>query len=645
MMKFKKRKKRSNSRGYTLKGVVDHVNKKYAFIEIDEFSEDIKVRSRHLKGAIHGDKVEVRVSHQLSKRNLEGEVIKILERKTTDFIGTVEDSKGFAFFIPKNKKVFVDFFIRKKRSEKFSKKKKYLAKVVDWGSSTKKPEAKIIDSIGNIGENDTEINSIIHDFDLPTEFPLDVKKETELLNEIISEKEIKKRKDLRSIDSFTIDPDDAKDFDDALSVEKENDTISIGIHIADVSHFFNVRTKINREAEKRATSVYLVDRTIPMLPEKLSNNLCSLKPNVDRLTYSVIIKFDSKLSIIDYWIGRTVIHSKKRFTYDEAQDSINNENGLFHNKLKILNTIAKKIREKRFNSGSFNFSSNEIKFRLDKEKKPIEVFKKKRKDTHKMVEEYMLLANKLVAEKIISIEKKEKKNYPFVYRIHEDPEESKISELKNYISQFGYTINTNEGSLANSLNSLMKEIKGRPEERSVEKFAIRSMSKAKYSTTKEKHFGLSFRHYTHFTSPIRRFPDVMVHRLLSDYMNESKPKEKTYYDIMCKHSSKMEINATKAERESIKYKQAEYMSLFIGKKFEAVISGVTEWGIYAEIVETLCEGLIKISSMKDDHYIFDMEKMRITGRNSKKIFRLGQSIRVLVIDTDIEKRTIDLELT
>ena len=644
-MKYKKKKKKSNSRGYTLNGTVDHVNKKYAFIEIDEFSEDIKVRSRYLRGAIHGDKVEIKVSHQLSKRNLEGEVVKILERKTTEFIGTVEDSKGFAFFIPKNKKVFVDFFIRKKRSDKFSKRKKYLAKVIDWGNNLKKPEAKVVKCLGNIGENETEINSIIYDFDLPTEFPSDVKEETNMLNEIISEKEIKKRKDLRSLDSFTIDPDDAKDFDDALSVEKENDNIKIGIHIADVSHYFNVRTDINKEAEKRATSVYLVDRTIPMLPEKLSNNLCSLKPNVDRLTYSVIIKFDSNLSIIDYWIGRTVIHSKKRFTYDEAQESINNKDGLFHEKLNILNDIAKNIRAKRFKSGSFNFSSNEIKFRLDKRKKPIEVFRKIRKDTHKMVEEYMLLANKLVAEKIISIEKKENKPYPFVYRIHQDPEESKISELKNYIKQFGYTINTNEGSLANSLNGLMKEIKGKPEERSVEKFAIRSMSKAKYSTEKEKHFGLSFRHYTHFTSPIRRFPDVMVHRLLSDYMNESKPKEKTYYDIMCKHSSKMEINATKAERESIKYKQAEYMSLFIGKKFDAIISGVTEWGIYAEIIETLCEGLIKISSMKDDHYIFDSEKMRITGRNREKIFRLGQPIRVLVIDTDIEKRTIDLELT
>ena len=402
-MKYKKKKKTTRSRGYTLNGTVDHVNKKYAFIVIDEFSEDIKVRSRYLKGAIHGDKVEIKVSHQLSKRNLEGEVIKILERKTTEFIGTVEDSKGFAFFIPKNKKVFVDFFIRKKRSDKFSKRKKYLAKVIDWGNSSKKPEAKIVKCIGNIGENETEINSIIYDFDLPTEFPSDVKEETNMLNEIISEKEIKKRKDLRSLDSFTIDPDDAKDFDDALSVEKENDNIIIGIHIADVSHYFNVRTDINKEAEKRATSVYLVDRTIPMLPEKLSNDLCSLKPNVDRLTYSVIIKFDSNLSIIDYWIGRTVIHSKKRFTYDEAQESINNIDGLFHEKLNILNNIAKNIRAKRFKSGSFNFSSNEIKFRLDKEKKPIEVFRKKRKDTHKMVEEYMLLANKLVAEKIISI--------------------------------------------------------------------------------------------------------------------------------------------------------------------------------------------------------------------------------------------------
>ena len=644
-MKFKKRKKKDKKLNRnTLSGIVDHVNRKYAFVTTDEFSEDIKIKSRFMRGAIHGDKVELKISDNFSRKNIEGEVIKILERKSNEFIGMVEDSKGFAFFIPKNKKIFVDFFIRKKKNENFSKNKKYIAKVINWGNSNKKPEAKIIKCIGESGKNETEINSIIYDFNLPVKFPNDVIVETEKLDEKISEKEINNRKDLRYLDSFTIDPDDAKDFDDALSIEKEDGFYNIGIHIADVSHFFNNRTQINNEAEKRATSIYLVDRTIPMLPEKLSNNLCSLKPNVDRLTFSVLIKMDEKFKIISSWVGRTIIHSKKRFTYEDAQESIDNSNGLFHEKLNMLNKVAKHIRKKRFDSGSFNFRSNEVKFKLDKEKKPIGVYKKVRKDTHKLVEEYMLLANKIVAEFIINHEKKHNKTFPFIYRIHEDPEQQKISELKNYIKQYGYSINSNEKNLAVSLNDLMKKIKGKPEESSIEKFAIRSMSKAKYSTNKEKHFGLSFRHYTHFTSPIRRFPDVMVHRLISDYTNGSNPKDKRYYDIMCKHSSKMEINATKAERESIKFKQAEYMTNFIGKEFEAVVSGITEWGMYGEIVENHCEGLIRMSSMKDDRYEFDDQKIRIVGRNNKKIFRLGQVIRVKVTDTDIEKRTIDLVL-
>ncbi len=644
-MKFKKRKKKDKKLNRnTLSGIVDHVNRKYAFVTTDEFSEDIKIKSRFMRGAIHGDKVELKISDNFSRKNIEGEVIKILERKSTEFIGMVEDSKGFAFFIPKNKKIFVDFFVRKKKNENFSKNKKYIAKVINWGNSNKKPEAKIIKCIGESGKNETEINSIIYDFNLPVKFPNDVIVETEKLDEKISEKEINNRKDLRYLDSFTIDPDDAKDFDDALSIEKEDGFYNIGIHIADVSHFFNNRTQINNEAEKRATSIYLVDRTIPMLPEKLSNNLCSLKPNVDRLTFSVLIKMDEKFKIISSWVGRTIIHSKKRFTYEDAQESIDNSNGLFHEKLNMLNKVAKHIRKKRFDSGSFNFRSNEVKFKLDKEKKPIGVYKKVRKDTHKLVEEYMLLANKIVAEFIINHEKKHNKTFPFIYRIHEDPEQQKISELKNYIKQYGYSINSNEKNLAVSLNDLMKKIKGKPEESSIEKFAIRSMSKAKYSTNKEKHFGLSFRHYTHFTSPIRRFPDVMVHRLISDYTNGSNPKDKRYYDIMCKHSSKMEINATKAERESIKFKQAEYMTNFIGKEFEAVVSGITEWGMYGEIVENHCEGLIRMSSMKDDRYEFDDQKIRIVGRNNKKIFRLGQVIRVKVTDTDIEKRTIDLVL-
>ena len=644
-MKFKKRKKKDKKLNRnTLSGIVDHVNRKYAFVTTDEFAEDIKIKSRFMRGAIHGDKVELKISDNFSRKNIEGEVIKILERKSNEFIGMVEDSKGFAFFIPKNKKIFVDFFVRKKKNENFSKNKKYIAKVINWGNSNKKPEAQIIKCIGESGKNETEINSIIYDFNLPVKFPDNVIVETENLDEKISEKEINNRKDLRHLDSFTIDPDDAKDFDDALSIEKKDGFYNIGIHIADVSHFFNNRTQINIEAEKRATSIYLVDRTIPMLPEKLSNNLCSLKPNIDRLTFSVLIKMDEEFKIISSWVGRTIIHSKKRFTYEDAQESIDNSNGLFHEKLNMLNKVAKHIRKNRFDSGSFNFRSNEVKFKLDKEKKPIGVYKKVRKDTHKLVEEYMLLANKIVAEFIINHEKKHNKTFPFIYRIHEDPEQQKISELKNYIKQYGYSINSNEKNLAVSLNDLMKKIKGKPEESSIEKFAIRSMSKAKYSTNKEKHFGLSFRHYTHFTSPIRRFPDVMVHRLISDYTNGSNPKDKRYYDIMCKHSSKMEINATKAERESIKFKQAEYMTNFIGKEFEAVISGITEWGMYGEIVENHCEGLIRMSSMKDDRYEFDDQKVRIVGRNNKKIFRLGQVIRVKVTDTDIEKRTIDLVL-
>ena len=381
-----------------------------------------------------------------------------------------------------------------------------------------------------------------------------------------------------------------------------------------------------------------------MLPEKLSNDLCSLKPNTDKLTFSVLFDVNIKAEIKNIWIGKTIIHSDKRFTYDNAQDAIDNDNSSFSKDLKTLNSISKIIRSKRFKSGAFNFRTKEVKFKLDDNKKPIGIYNKIRKDTHKMIEEYMLLANKIVAEKINEFEKNNKQKYTFVYRIHEDPKEEKLIELKNYINQFGYKINTEEQYLSQSLNDLMEKIKGKPEESAIEKFAIKSMSKAKYSTSKEKHFGLAFNNYTHFTSPIRRFPDVMVHRLLYKYLNKGKPEDKTYYEILCKHSSKMEINATKAERESIKFKQTEYMTTFINQEFEAIISGVTEWGIYAEIIKTKCEGLIKISSMIDDYYVFDGNKIQIVGKRTKKIYQLGQKISVKVVNTDINKRTIDLEL-
>ena len=641
---MKKKKKKYNNQEKTFTGIVDHVKKRFCFISVDEITEDIKIKSRNMKSAIHGDKVLVKLLNNFSYKNFEGEIIKILERSKNEYIGEIQDNGDFAFFIPDNKKIYNDFFVKKKKKIRYDENLKVLVKVNNW-NSRRNPEAEIIKVIGKSGENETEISSIIHDYNLPTAFPNVVENEAANLKNEIPNDEINKRKDLRNITTFTIDPEDAKDFDDALSIKINNkNSFSIGIHIADVSHFFTTKSEINKEAEKRATSTYLVDRTIPMLPERLSNNLCSLKPNTDRLTFSVIFDINKEARINNIWIGKTIIHSDKRFTYENAQHAIDKNNTPYSEGLIILNSLSKIIRKNRFESGAFNFRSEEIKFKLDENKKPISVYKKNRQDTHKLIEEYMLLANKIVAEKINEFEKKNKQQYTFVYRIHEDPKEEKLIELKNYIDQFGYQLNTEENNLSNSLNKLMEKIKGKPEEGSIEKFAIKSMSKAKYSTKKEKHFGLAFPNYTHFTSPIRRFPDVMVHRLLFKYLNFSKSLDKTYYEILCKHSSKMEINSTKAERESIKFKQTEYMANFINQKFKAVITGVTEWGIYAEIIKTKCEGLIRISSMKDDYYNFDDKKIRIVGKRSKKIYQLGQNINIIVINTDINKRNIDLEI-
>ena len=631
-------KKRNKRKKKFLEGVVDHVNKRYSFIECEKLNKDVKVFNYNMKGAIHKDKVLFSLNDKVKN---EGKIIKVLERDRNVFVGKLEDNKDFAFFIPDNKNIYTDFFIKKDNNEKYDRNIKVLAKVTNW-NTVRKPEARIIKILGKSGENETEINSILYEYDLSQNFPKEVINEIDKINSKIDQAEIKKRKDIRKLTTFTIDPSDAKDFDDALSIDENNDgSFNIGIHIADVSHFFDKNSLINREAEKRATSVYLVDRTIPMLPEKLSNYLCSLRPDSDRLTFSVMFDINIEAQIKNIWIGKTIIHSEKRFTYEEAQKCIEEGENNFSKGLKILNTIAKKIREKRFKDGSFNFKTKEVKFILNESKKPINIYEKKRYDSHKMIEEYMLLANKIVAEKVQKI--KNKIN-PFVYRIHEEPKTDKLEELKNYIAQFGYKINTEERTLSKSLNDLMKKIKGKPEENSIEKFAIRSMSKAKYSINKERHFGLSFNNYTHFTSPIRRFPDIMVHRLLHNYLNNKFSEENTYHEILCKHSTKMEILATKAERESIKFKQVEYMSNFIDKDFDGIISGINEWGIFVELIKTKCEGLIKLSSMKDDFFDFDNINMQIIGKKSKKKFKLGQQVKVKVLETNIEKRTIDLEL-
>jgi len=632
---LKKRKYKNNN---LLEGIVDHVNKRYCFIECEKLNKDVKVFNYDMKGAIHKDKVLFSLNDKVKN---EGKVIKILERAKNIFVGKVQDNKDFAFFVPDQKKIYTDFFIKKNSQEKYKENLKVLAKVTNW-NTRRKPEASIIKILGKSGENETEINSIMYEYQLNQNFPKDVIQEIDQINSKIDQSEIDIRKDIRKLKTFTIDPSDAKDFDDALSIDDNKDGFfNVGIHIADVSHFFDKNSSINKEAEKRATSVYLVDRTIPMLPEKLSNYLCSLRPNSDRLTFSVMFDINIEAEIKNIWIGKTIIHSEKRFTYEEAQKCIDEGEGKFSKGLKILNSIAKKIRKKRFKNGSFNFKTKEVKFILDENKKPINIYEKIRQDSHKMIEEYMLLANKIVAEKVQKI--KNKKN-PFIYRIHEEPKTDKLEELKNYIAQFGYKINTEEKILSKSLNDLMRKIKDKPEENSIEKFAIRSMSKAKYSINREKHFGLSFNNYTHFTSPIRRYPDVMVHRLLNNYLNNKFSEENSYYQILCKHSTNMEILATKAERESIKFKQVEYMSNFIDKDFDGIISGINEWGIFVELIKTQCEGLIKLSSIKNDFFDFDNMNMQIIGKKSKIKFTMGQQVKVRVIETNIEKRTIDLEL-
>ena len=632
---MKKRKYKNNN---LLEGIVDHVNKRYCFIECEKLNKDVKVFNYDMKGAIHKDKVLFSLNDKVKN---EGKVIKILERAKNIFVGKVQDNKDFAFFVPDQKKIYTDFFIKKNSQEKYKENLKVLAKVTNW-NTRRKPEASIIKILGKSGENETEINSIMYEYQLNQNFPKDVIQEIDQINSKIDQSEIDIRKDIRKLKTFTIDPSDAKDFDDALSIDDNKDGFfNVGIHIADVSHFFDKNSSINKEAEKRATSVYLVDRTIPMLPEKLSNYLCSLRPNSDRLTFSVMFDINIEAEIKNIWIGKTIIHSEKRFTYEEAQKCIDEGEGKFSKGLKILNSIAKKIRKKRFKNGSFNFKTKEVKFILDENKKPINIYEKIRQDSHKMIEEYMLLANKIVAEKVQKI--KNKKN-PFIYRIHEEPKTDKLEELKNYIAQFGYKINTEEKTLSKSLNDLMRKIKDKPEENSIEKFAIRSMSKAKYSINREKHFGLSFNNYTHFTSPIRRYPDVMVHRLLNNYLNNKFSEENSYYQILCKHSTNMEILATKAERESIKFKQVEYMSNFIDKDFDGIISGINEWGIFVELIKTQCEGLIKLSSIKNDFFDFDNINMQIIGKKSKIKFTMGQQVKVRVIETNIEKRTIDLEL-
>lgn len=608
-------------------------------------TDDIYIGSENLNTGLHGDTVKINLFAKRSGSRVEGEVVEVLKRKREEFVGVVELGHNYAFVSPDDKRVPIDIFIPEGKINKAKNGEKVVARVVDWSNEHKNPIGEIIEILGKPGDHNTEMHAIIAEYGFANKFPGAVEKEAEKIPDVITKDEIAKRRDFRKITTFTIDPEDAKDFDDALSIEEVEDGIyEIGVHIADVSHYVTPDTVLDAEAFERATSVYLVDRTIPMLPEKLSNGVCSLRPQEEKLTFSAVFKMTLEGEILDKWIGKTVIYSDRRFAYEEAQDRIESKVGDFAKEINILNDIALILRKARFKNGAVNFETEEVKFKLDENYKPIGIFKKVRKDAHKMIEEFMLLANRTVAEFVHKM-KGEKQPKTFVYRVHEPPSEEKLKLFNLFAARFGLSIQTtSQKAISTSFNDLLNDVEGKPEQNIVQNMAVRSMMKAYYSTKKTSHYGLAFDFYTHFTSPIRRYPDLMAHRLLFSYLNKGKSANEAEYEEKCKHSSQMEIQAADAERASVKYKQVEYIKQFIGEQFDGIISGVTEWGIYVEITEYKCEGLVRLANLTDDFYDYDEFNQWIIGRRTRKIFQLGGEIKVTVKQADLQKRQIDLDV-
>ena len=633
---------RGNQTQKELTGIVDHVSSRFAYIRVGGDQPDIFIKGKDLGSAVDGDTVNLVVFPTRHGEHPEGKVTGIVKRNRNRFVGKVELSKNFAFVVPDFRKIHADFFIYPENINGAKAGDKVIIEVTSWADEDKKAEAKIVEILGKAGENEAEIHSIMAEFGLPFRFPENVIVASKGIEEGISAEEIKKRVDFREVTTFTIDPEDAKDFDDAISFRKLEDGVyEIGVHIADVTHYVKPNSDLEKEAFDRATSVYLVDRTIPMLPERLSNELCSLRPREDKLTFAAVFEIDERLKIRKEWFGRTIIHSDMRFSYEEAQVIIEKGQGELAAELRILNDIAKRLRKERFKKGAVNFETTEVKFKLDAKGKPLAVIPKIRKDAHKLIEEFMLLANKQVATFVYNKGKGKEKN-TFVYRTHDFPDPDKVKDFSVFARQFGHKMNVDETSISSSLNKLMSEIEGKPEQNILEQLAIRTMAKAKYTTDAKGHFGLAFDHYSHFTSPIRRYPDMMVHRMLQHYLDDGNYLNKAEYEEKSIHSSEREKRAADAERASIKYKQVEFMASAEKKVYEGLISGVTEWGIYVEIVETKCEGMVRMSDMSDDFYEFDEKNYRITGRKTRQVYTLGDKIKVRVKKTDIDKRLIDL---
>ena len=644
-------------------GVLDVTSNGNAYFICDDLDHDAFIPTINLNKGLDGDTVKVYVYRRRNNDRYEGEVIEIIERAKTEFVGVLQMSKNFGFVLPDNPKMYADIFISKNHIDGAEDGDKVLAKITDWPDNSKNPFGKILTVLGKPGEHDTEIHSILLEYGLPYKFPEEVEQDAAKLSVEITKEEISKRRDMRETLTFTIDPKDAKDFDDALSFKTlENGNYEIGIHIADVSHYLIENTVLDDEAYRRATSVYLVDRVVPMLPEVLSNGVCSLRPNEEKLTFSAIFEMNAKAEVINEWFGRTVTYSDKRFAYEEAQEIIESKSNIIPADISItgeaytvekeivegtlkLDELAKKLRDKRIKQGAITFDRVEVKFILNEEAEPLGVYFKESKDANKLIEEFMLLANRKVAEFIGKNKNGSPTKDTFIYRVHDEPNPEKLDGLKQIISKFGYKINTQtKESISDSLNKLLSDVKGKGESNMIETLTIRSMSKAIYTTDNIGHYGLAFDYYSHFTSPIRRYPDVMTHRLLQHYLDGGKSPKAAIYEEKCQHSSEREILASKAERDSIKYMQVKYMQDHQDQEFKGVISGVTEWGIYVEIIENKCEGMVRIRDIKDDYYIYDEKQYALVGQATKNLLQLGGEVLVRVKNTDLERKHLDFTL-